>query len=683
MRIIPQLVKDLNGLSNALVQKISSLESAINLSKSIDMTEHYGQSALGSSGMVDLYDLTRNMQEKYPDLVSYINAVQNSIESAVIYSLNGDSRPNAKGISIYMPLLKNEYSNKAEIQLVDIDWMKLLYTQRLLIEGDKSPPLIKSIREQDSIKGNVYGSDIAGIFAQIITNSSNGYNLNYVQNIESSFIDNNGYFNYLDPQILELCNETDCIPTSMNLEINRDKKFVFIPIRLVDSDGGSVNKNVSLVYELEKDNKFAFLGVTPEINPSETIPKGKTGLYENDKIYLKALPAKASFQQVKNISGRGLTEISRYVEDGPLIVSNPEKIIPRYVNISSPFSISFTICDYSDNCDKTRWYTMNSLEQTMPTLLPGKELGYDVISKKYNATSESLPNYYTYMNPNFGFKVSYPSEWIRKVQNIHDFKDLSLVDPLAVEFTPPKFSGIAGSNYYPRFSILVTDWPFKEPPKSFFDYFRTSVSDSGITQAEHKKIAGYPGFKFVHEYVSEEEQYLGIAKEKRKEVIINVNMNGKMYFLSFGAYASQFDDYMPVIEKMIDSFGSYQMQDQTNGDYVERIPITSSPIVNGTLNRNVQDGTKLTENQDVTGNLRWSTYIDPKYGYSIDYPYNVGLGKPFSIENANPDLTGEMFLLDNSSAETPEAKEAVNVIVSVIGKNESDKIKKFIPEASF
>ena len=71
--------------------------------------------------------------------------------------------------------------------------MKLLYTQRLLIQGDKLPPLIKSIREEDAIKGNVYGSDIAGIFAQIITNSSNGYNLNYVQNIEPSFIDNNGY----------------------------------------------------------------------------------------------------------------------------------------------------------------------------------------------------------------------------------------------------------------------------------------------------------------------------------------------------------------------------------------------------------------------------------------------------------------------------------------------------------
>ena len=111
----------------------------------------------------------------------------------------------------------------------------------------------------------------------------------------------------------------------MNLENNRDKKFVFIPIRLVESNGGTANKNVSLVYELEKENKFTFLGVTPEISSAETIPKGKTGLYEGDKIFLEAPSAKASFQQVKNISGRGLTEISRYVEDGPLLGKDPKK----------------------------------------------------------------------------------------------------------------------------------------------------------------------------------------------------------------------------------------------------------------------------------------------------------------------------------------------------------------------
>ena len=127
----------------------------------------------------------------------------------------------------------------------------------------------------------------------------------------------------------------------------------------------------------------------------------------------------------------------------------------------------------------------------MPPLLPGDELGYDVVLKKDNTTSYSRDNYYTYINPNFGFKISYPSEWIRKVQDIHNFKEPGLVDAYVVEFTPPKFSGIAGSKYYPHLSILVTVWPFNEPAKSFFDYFRKSVSSSGITQAEHQIIERY------------------------------------------------------------------------------------------------------------------------------------------------------------------------------------------------
>ena len=100
---------------------------------------------------------------------------------------------------------------------------------------------------------------------------------------------------------------------------------------------------------------------------------------------------------------------------------------------------------------------------------------------------------------------------------------------------------------------------------------------------------------------------------------MNVIMNGKMYSLSFGAYASQFDDYLPVIEKMIGSFGSYGKIKLMVMMYPE-YSIRSSPMVNGTLDRNIQDANKLTIDQDITENLRWSTYTDPKYGYSIDYP---------------------------------------------------------------
>ena len=88
--------------------------------------------------------------------------------------------------------------------------------------------------------------------------------------------------------MLVFCNETKCIPTSASLEINRDKKFVFLPIR-IRIRSNTLNKNTSLVYEVGSNNNFTFLGVNPNTNPGETIPKGEVGLQKNDKIFLKAL----------------------------------------------------------------------------------------------------------------------------------------------------------------------------------------------------------------------------------------------------------------------------------------------------------------------------------------------------------------------------------------------------------
>lgn len=677
MTKIPQLVKEVTSLSKAIIPAVSSLPSAINLSKSIDLTEHYGKSASGSTGLVDLYDLTTNIQETHPDLTPYIKRVQNSITPTIIYSYNGDARPNAKGISIYIPLLKNEYSDKAELQVVNIDWLNLIYTQRIMIGSDTFSPVIKSIREGNTIKGNVYGSDIANIFAEIITNSSDGQILRYTQNIEPSSIDSNGYFSYDDHKMLVLCNEKECLPTSMTLELNRDKKFVFIPMRL-EADNGNINNIASLVYEIDKAGRFIFLGVNPEINPDETIPKGKTGLEEKDEIFLESRPAKALFQQIGNISGKTFRESSEY-QAGPLLVNDPRKIMPQYVNISSPFTISFTICDYADNCDKTRWYKINSTEQSVSMPPVDDQFGYDVETKGNSNSSNSINNFYTHINPTFGFKVDYPSDWTRKSQNIYNINDYYFTDPLVVEFVPSTFSESLGSEYYPRLSIDVTDWPFEEPPKSLFDYISNNKSlNYTVIESEPSIVAGNPAFKFIIEFTSEEEQYLGVAKEKHREMVVRVLMGGKMYDITFGAFASQFNIYLPMAEKIINSLGPYQFQNlvDDNMKRISRSPVTE----NGSFS---VDENTLTDNQNITEFLKWTTYIDPKYGYSINYPSNVGIGKPFSMEDANPALAGNLFQLDNSSELTPEPKEAVHVIVKTFHKNETDKIKNALFGHSF
>jgi Clostripain family len=690
MTKIPQLIKDVKTLSNALVSNINDLPSAISLSKSIDLTEHYGQSARGSSGFVDLYDLLLNIQGKYPSLSDKIKAVQNSSKAATIYKVNGEARPNANGLSVYMPLLKNEYSNSTELFVVGLDWLKLLYSQRSMITTDKQPPIIKSIREGNVVKASVYGSDLANIYAQIVTNSSKDHNLMYLQSIEPSLIDNKGYFQYKQHSILVVCNETKCVPASMKFEVNRDKKFAFIPVRL-ESSKGNLDVDVSLIYEIGKDGKFAFLGARPEIDPQTTIPKEKFSLMSGDKIFFKALPSRAQLQSVGDISGRELSN-SILFEDlkGPLLVNNPEKIEPRYINSTSPFAISFTMCDYSDNCDKTRWYSFNNRERA-PVLPHDLEFGYDLLAKNTSTFSQAGSNFYTYVNPTFGFKLQYPSDWIEKRPNIYDnssSSDDTFADPAVVSFLPSKpFS--SGGNLPTSLSISVTDWPFKESPKYYFDFFNNTYNQKKalannvqITYSNATMIAGNSAFKFIFKYTSIPEQSLRTAKEQRIEEAVSILMNNRMYTIDFASYSSQFYRYLPQVERIVNSFGPYLNQyNNINSSIYNYVNKSSNvPIYNQDTLHKINNDSKVKKesnpSQNIINNTQFLIYSDPVYRYKIKYPFYPGIGVPASLKNANPNLRGELFTLNANATKSADVSNSVNLMVTSFLKNETRPIRQ-------
>lgn len=692
MTKLSQLVKDVNALSNALGSNIYDLPSAISLSRSIDLTEHYGQSARGSSGFVDLSNLLLNIQEKYPSLLHKINEVQNSLKATSIYKFRGEARPNANGLSVYMPLLKSEYSNTTELNVISPDWLKLLLTQRSMITSDKQPPIINSIREGNIIMANAYGSDFASIYAQIVTNSSQGNNLIYLQSIDPSLIDNDGYFQYKQHKMLVVCNETKCTPSSMKLEVNRDKKFSFIPVRL-ESNNGKFNEDVSLIYEIGKDGKFVFLGYTPEVGPVEkTIPKGQFSLKNGDKIFFKALTYRAQYKSVGDISGQELSR-STFAEDGkPLLVNNPEKVEPRYSNLSSRFAISFTICDYSDNSDKTRWYIFNSNKDRLPTLSHDLEFGYDVLSKGASAFSQAG---LTYVNPTFGFKLEYPSDWVEVRHNIYDNSsssdDVFAGDPKIVNFLLPKPYSSAG-NLPTSVSVSVTDWPFREQPKSFFDFFnkthnqnKLQAGNVEIIYSNATTIAGNPAFKFIFKYISNPEQSLGIVKEPRMEQIVTVLMNNRMYFIDFASYYSQFYHYLPVVEKIVNSFASFTKNINANTssyNHINRSPDASLSKGNALLEISNSVNTRIKESnisRNIINNTIFSNYSDTVYGYKVKYPVYAGVGEPISLKNANPNFRGEMFALNDDTVRSADVSNSVNLIITAFNKNELQQTKNASP----
>jgi hypothetical protein len=664
---IPQVIENVNDFSNALKYEIKDLRSAISLSKSIDLTERYGQTASGGTGMVDLLDLTKNIEQRYPNLATSINEVQTSLNDAVIYAYNGTARPNANGLSIYMPLTKTEFSDTVELYVLDLDWSALLNTQKSIINSDTHPPVLKSIPQGDTINTMVYGSDVSNVFVYILTNSSKGHPLIYIQSIEPSVIDDNGLFQYKQQNMVALCNEDKCIPTTMNIENNADKNFAFIPIR-IESNEENINKNISLVYEIQKDGNFVFLGGIPEVNPEGTVSKNKISLHENDKIFTKALPAKPPFQ-IGGISSSSIRDISKYQEDGPLVVKDGLNVIPKYISLTPPYAVSFTMCDYSDNCDKTRWYSSHSSKQTLSSSSSEPELGYTEITKKDNVSLGGGRSFNTYANPTFGFKIDYPSDWIIEGQNISDFSDYDLkADPIIAHLFPSKYQGIMGSDFRPGITISVTDWPFKEHPKSFFDFIRKAYPDHTIVYSGPEIIAGNPSFRVVKEAFSEAEQFLGVAKEKRAEMILTTLMNGRMYNIDFSSYASQFNSYLPTVEKMIRSFGPNIVNNEEINDLEPRSNISTNFTFNNSKSLDYVPDKNLTEL------ATFATYTDNKYGYSFIYPSNLGLGKPVSMA---PNAIGNLFLLGNSTESVSEG--GVHVSITTVRENETKLIKKYFP----
>ena len=195
---IPQLIQDLNALSDSLEFDIHDLIFGYQPFK-IDRSNRKRTVKVCVVALALLIYLifVLNIKEKYPSLSERIKAVQNALEKTIVYKFNGAARPNANGLSVYMPLEKNEFNNKTELFVISPSWLRLLLLQKSKIGSNIEPPIIKSSREVNSIKASIFGSDIKNIYAEIVANSSNGHNLIYLQSIDPSLIDNHGYFQYI------------------------------------------------------------------------------------------------------------------------------------------------------------------------------------------------------------------------------------------------------------------------------------------------------------------------------------------------------------------------------------------------------------------------------------------------------------------------------------------------------
>jgi hypothetical protein len=63
---VDALLNDLSNFADYLRVKLADFNSVTSLENSVDLSEGYGKTTQGSSGLIDIYDLTNNIKERFP-----------------------------------------------------------------------------------------------------------------------------------------------------------------------------------------------------------------------------------------------------------------------------------------------------------------------------------------------------------------------------------------------------------------------------------------------------------------------------------------------------------------------------------------------------------------------------------------------------------------------------------------
>jgi tetratricopeptide (TPR) repeat protein len=579
---IQGFVKDLDTLANYLINQITNSTSVISLTKSVGSSEGYGKTFKGNSGLVDIYDLSSNIKQRFPQSSNLVDAVQKSLKNIVVYKVNGDATPNANGLSIYMPIKQNEFTSSIKYTLPN--WQKIVDLQYRLIKDDREPPILQSDLFNDTIKGHIYGNDVASVTLWIYASLPEG-NSAFVEELDpSSFINSDDSFQYKwKNQIISLCSEQQqhiCKPTLMHLEINKDKKFALIPVRL-KSNTDNINEHVSLVYEINKEGGFTFLGARPEVNEQGTVPKENWPLKPKDRT----LPLAYTFDW-KDYTN--LTDI----EYDPIQVT--AKFGPRYIHYNGTFDIALKICDYSDNCWETRFYHFGEIPKMQSQAVNVSR--YNISSCKENSPSSNVGNFSKYVNPIYGFAIQYPSNWQKK--------DKGLPDPDVVGFGPSQFNP-DGVNI----AIAAEYWPQLQSPKDLLNSIAGTIKDydpfSNITEpTSETRLGVYPAYKLV---TTKNDQ--GVLKQN---ILIQTLIDHSMYrIIIWIPYKSY---YLSIIKKMLDSFDICKN--------TENIALTqrANAISNQGSNLTIKANNKLAISTVRENNF--PTYESHIFKFKIRYPSN-------------------------------------------------------------
>ena len=161
----------------------------------------------------------------------------------------------------------------------------------------------------------------------------------------------------------------------------------------------------------------------------------------------------------------------------------------------------------------------------------------------------------TYENPAYGIQIQYPSTWIIYAGDVfsdNDYDD----DDAAIDIV--SFLGPVKSDteaYAPSLYISIDNPPTSDLNLNLTEYLARITDDYDARLKDFKVIesntnssilASKPAYKLVFTEEEDEIHY--------KTMEIGTIIGDKVYLLSYAAQEEQYSDYLPTVQKMIDSF---------------------------------------------------------------------------------------------------------------------------------
>jgi photosystem II reaction center protein PsbP len=172
-----------------------------------------------------------------------------------------------------------------------------------------------------------------------------------------------------------------------------------------------------------------------------------------------------------------------------------------------------------------------------------------------------------YQNPIYGIQIQHPSDW--RIDEGDVYADDYITD--IVSFIAPIRSDT--ESYAPSLSISIDNLP-PNLNENLYEYLNRITNDYDDILKEFEVIesdtnsilAGKPAYKLVS---TDEEDGIDY-----KNMEIGAIIGDKVYFIEYDAEEDQYSDYLPTIQKMMDSF----QLDDTNPTSQES-PLSSSSTI--------------------------------------------------------------------------------------------------------